>query len=107
MSSVYKGTKIIANVCNDMETKIDIIVRVALQSLRLQSHFPMHAHGKSAELTNSYTHYIPLFTFFQITILITNGKSDDVIDGPAKAVRDSGISLFAVGKSIIHHHHAT
>ncbi|XP_048123206.1 collagen alpha-1(VII) chain isoform X1 [Alosa alosa] len=33
----------------------------------------------------------------KITILITNGRSDDTIDGPAKTVRDSGISLFAVG----------
>ncbi|XP_031439023.1 collagen alpha-1(VII) chain isoform X2 [Clupea harengus] len=33
----------------------------------------------------------------KIAILITNGRSDDAIDGPANAVRDSGISLFAVG----------
>ncbi|XP_062864437.1 collagen alpha-1(VII) chain [Trichomycterus rosablanca] len=33
----------------------------------------------------------------KIAVLITNGRSDDQIDGPAKAVSDSGISLFAVG----------
>ncbi|KAL2102658.1 hypothetical protein ACEWY4_001826 [Coilia grayii] len=33
----------------------------------------------------------------KIAVLITNGRSDDAIEGPAKAVRDSGISLFAVG----------
>ncbi|KAI4886170.1 hypothetical protein NFI96_033333 [Prochilodus magdalenae] len=33
----------------------------------------------------------------KIAVLITNGRSDDLIDGPVKAVADSGISLFAVG----------
>ncbi|XP_065145752.1 uncharacterized protein col7a1l isoform X1 [Paramisgurnus dabryanus] len=33
----------------------------------------------------------------KIAVLITNGQSDDPVDGPAKAVSDSGISLFAVG----------
>ncbi|KAK7130018.1 hypothetical protein R3I93_019606 [Phoxinus phoxinus] len=33
----------------------------------------------------------------KIAVLITNGQSDDPVDGPAKAVTDSGISLFAVG----------
>ncbi|XP_043093463.1 collagen alpha-1(VII) chain isoform X4 [Puntigrus tetrazona] len=33
----------------------------------------------------------------KIAVLITNGQSDDPADGPAKAVTDSGISLFAVG----------
>lgn len=37
-------------------------------------------------------------------MLITNGRSDDVIDGPVKAIAESGISLFAVGKQ---HHHFT
>lgn len=31
-------------------------------------------------------------------MLITNGRSDDVIDGPVKTLAESGISLFAVGK---------
>lgn len=41
-----------------------------------------------------------MFSFFwpQIAVLITNGQSDDPVDGPAKAVTDSGISLFAVGE---------
>ncbi|KAJ8007238.1 hypothetical protein DPEC_G00115460 [Dallia pectoralis] len=33
----------------------------------------------------------------KIVILITNGRSDDRVDGPAKAVADSGISVYAVG----------
>ncbi|XP_026092718.1 collagen alpha-1(VII) chain-like isoform X1 [Carassius auratus] len=33
----------------------------------------------------------------KIAVLITNGQSDDPVDSPAKAVTDSGISLFAVG----------
>ncbi|KAL6459618.1 hypothetical protein MHYP_G00313770 [Metynnis hypsauchen] len=33
----------------------------------------------------------------KIAVLITTGRSDDLIDGPVKAVADSGISLFAVG----------
>ncbi|XP_049330945.1 collagen alpha-1(VII) chain isoform X2 [Astyanax mexicanus] len=33
----------------------------------------------------------------KIAVLITNGRSDDLIDGPVKSVSDSGISLFAVG----------
>ncbi|XP_051546820.1 collagen alpha-1(VII) chain-like [Myxocyprinus asiaticus] len=33
----------------------------------------------------------------KIAVLITNGQSDDPVDGPAKVVTDSGISLFAVG----------
>ncbi|KAG5845995.1 hypothetical protein ANANG_G00145050 [Anguilla anguilla] len=33
----------------------------------------------------------------KITILITDGRSTDAIDGPAQAVADSGISLYAVG----------
>ncbi|KAA0720982.1 Collagen alpha-1(XIV) chain [Triplophysa tibetana] len=32
----------------------------------------------------------------KIAVLITTGQSDDVVDGPASAVADSGISLFAV-----------
>lgn len=42
-----------------------------------------------------------MFFFFfgpQIAVLITNGQSDDPVDGPARAVTDSGISLFAVGE---------
>ncbi|XP_067111043.1 collagen alpha-1(VII) chain [Osmerus mordax] len=33
----------------------------------------------------------------KIAVLITNGRSDDQVEGPAKAVTDSGISLYAVG----------
>ncbi|XP_046878673.1 collagen alpha-1(VII) chain [Hypomesus transpacificus] len=33
----------------------------------------------------------------KIAVLITNGRSDDQVEGPAKAVKDSGISLYAVG----------
>ncbi|TST22568.1 Leucine-rich repeat and guanylate kinase domain-containing protein [Bagarius yarrelli] len=33
----------------------------------------------------------------KIAVLITNGRSDDVIDGAVKAIAESGISLFAVG----------
>ncbi|XP_036374294.1 collagen alpha-1(VII) chain [Megalops cyprinoides] len=33
----------------------------------------------------------------KITILITDGRSSDLAEGPAKTVADSGISLFAVG----------
>ncbi|KAM4615653.1 uncharacterized protein col7a1l [Polymixia lowei] len=33
----------------------------------------------------------------KIAVLITNGRSDDQVDGAAKSVADSGISLFAVG----------
>ncbi|GAA6084544.1 collagen alpha-1(VII) chain isoform X1 [Tachysurus ichikawai] len=33
----------------------------------------------------------------KIAVLITNGRSDDVIDGAVKALAESGISLFAVG----------
>ncbi|XP_078138366.1 uncharacterized protein col7a1l [Centroberyx gerrardi] len=33
----------------------------------------------------------------KIAVLITNGRSDDQVDGAAKAVADSGISVFAVG----------
>ncbi|KAL0963044.1 hypothetical protein UPYG_G00348970 [Umbra pygmaea] len=33
----------------------------------------------------------------KIVVLITNGRSDDRVDGPAKAVTDSGISIYAVG----------
>ncbi|XP_056131888.1 collagen alpha-1(VII) chain [Lampris incognitus] len=33
----------------------------------------------------------------KIAVLITNGRSDDQVEGPAKAAADSGISLFAVG----------
>ncbi|KAF4079836.1 hypothetical protein AMELA_G00182860 [Ameiurus melas] len=33
----------------------------------------------------------------KIAVLITNGRSDDVIDGPVKAIAESDISLFAVG----------
>ncbi|XP_060759433.1 collagen alpha-1(VII) chain isoform X3 [Neoarius graeffei] len=33
----------------------------------------------------------------KIAVLITNGRSDDVIDGPVKALAESGISVFAVG----------
>ncbi|XP_030635498.1 collagen alpha-1(VII) chain [Chanos chanos] len=33
----------------------------------------------------------------KIAVLITDGRSDDATEGPAKAVMDSGISLFAVG----------
>ncbi|XP_057179413.1 collagen alpha-1(VII) chain isoform X2 [Triplophysa rosa] len=33
----------------------------------------------------------------KIAVLITTGQSDDLVNGPATAVADSGISLFAVG----------
>ncbi|XP_042174587.1 collagen alpha-1(VII) chain isoform X7 [Oncorhynchus tshawytscha] len=33
----------------------------------------------------------------KIAVLITNGRSDDQVDGPAKAVTDNGISIYAVG----------
>ncbi|KAK3544763.1 hypothetical protein QTP86_026782, partial [Hemibagrus guttatus] len=33
----------------------------------------------------------------KIAVLITNGRSDDVIDGAVKVIAESGISLFAVG----------
>ncbi|TRY60262.1 hypothetical protein DNTS_004245 [Danionella cerebrum] len=33
----------------------------------------------------------------KIAVLITNGQSDDPVEDPARAVEDSGISLFAVG----------
>ncbi|XP_034146016.1 collagen alpha-1(VII) chain isoform X2 [Esox lucius] len=33
----------------------------------------------------------------KIVVLITNGRSDDRVDGPAKAVADGGISVYAVG----------
>ncbi|XP_028810191.1 collagen alpha-1(VII) chain isoform X2 [Denticeps clupeoides] len=33
----------------------------------------------------------------KIAVLITNGQSDDEVDWPAKAVADSGITLYAVG----------
>ena len=36
----------------------------------------------------------------QIAVLITNGRSDDQVEGPAKAVTDSGISLYAVGEFV-------
>jgi len=42
------------------------------------------------------SHYASFW--LQIAILITNGQSDDPVDGPARAVTDSGISLFAVGE---------
>lgn len=42
------------------------------------------------------SHYVSFWP--QIAVLITNGQSDDPVDGPAKAVTDSGISLFAVGE---------
>lgn len=34
----------------------------------------------------------------QISVLITNGRSDDQVDAAARAVADNGISLFAVGE---------
>ncbi|KAK1906190.1 Collagen alpha-1(VII) chain [Dissostichus eleginoides] len=33
----------------------------------------------------------------KIVVMITNGRSDDLVDAAAKAVADNGISLFAVG----------
>ncbi|KAM6984915.1 collagen alpha-1(XIV) chain [Aplochiton taeniatus] len=33
----------------------------------------------------------------KIAVLITNGRSDDQVDGPAKTVDNNGISLYAVG----------
>ncbi|XP_071358384.1 collagen alpha-1(VII) chain isoform X2 [Trachinotus anak] len=33
----------------------------------------------------------------KIAVLITNGRSDDQVDAPARAVADNGISLFALG----------
>lgn len=38
------------------------------------------------------------FTALQIAVMITNGRSDDQVDAAARAVADSGISLFAVGE---------
>ncbi|KAJ8381612.1 hypothetical protein SKAU_G00023900 [Synaphobranchus kaupii] len=35
----------------------------------------------------------------KVTVLITDGRSSDAIDGPVQAVMDSGISLYAVGVS--------
>lgn len=37
----------------------------------------------------------------KIGILITDGKSQDVVDIPAQRLREAGVELFAIGKRII------
>jgi len=38
-------------------------------------------------------------SFFQITILITDGKSQDNVQEPSQRLRSLGVKIFAVGKN--------
>lgn len=38
----------------------------------------------------------------KIGILITDGKSQDDVIGPAQSLRDAGIELFAIGINLLH-----
>lgn len=49
-------------------------------------------------ILNDFTYVIFCLFCVQISVLITNGPSDDKVDAAARAVADNGISLFAVGE---------
>lgn len=40
-------------------------------------------------------------SLFQITILITDGKSQDSVQEPAQKLRSLGVKIFAVGKNCV------
>lgn len=41
-----------------------------------------------------------ILIYFQITILITDGKSQDSVQDPAQKLRSQGVHVFAVGKCL-------